>query len=96
LIAESMPLYALYPSEKRAIRDFSDRLHREGLLAQAVCEKLVCSGAELDRWSADERLPSVGWRHVYFYRSAWQRVWFSDVVERAKPPDCGLALRRYS
>jgi hypothetical protein len=85
LIAESMPLYALYPSEKRAIRDFSDRLHREGLMAPAVCEKLVCSRVELDRWSADERLPYAGWRHVYFYRSGWERVWFWDVVERAKP-----------
>ncbi len=84
-IAQSMPFYDLYDSEKQAIEAFSERLHREGKLAAAVCEALACSHAELKRWSSDGRLPSAGWRHVYYYRSRWEEVWFVETLERAKP-----------
>lgn len=101
-IAESMPIFALHDSEKQAIRAFSERLHTEGLMTETVCQELSCSREELDRWTRDERLPYAGWRHVYYYRSAWVRVWFADVVEQAKPQlaawrendACGRAWRR--
>lgn len=48
-IAESMPGLPLYPSEKQAIREFSEHLRQEGLLARVVCEELGCRPSELDR-----------------------------------------------
>lgn len=80
-----MPFYNLYPSEEGAIRDFSEQLHREGLLASEVCEALGCSRTELERWSDDGRLPYAGWRHVYFYRPRWEEAWLAEAVDRARP-----------
>lgn len=63
-------------------------LGRSGLSRTAVREALGCSASELERWSADGRLPPDGVKFYYgvgpLGGSKWGRAWLTETVRYAK------------
>lgn len=81
-------LAGLPPAECDAISTQAERkaaiaLRKNGILAGKVKAALKCTQKELDRWSADGRLPHLFVRVLSFEKATPCRFWDADIVDAA-------------